>query len=115
MPRPGSYDFVVRRGDTERLAVILKGQDVFTREMAPIDMTGTVARWRVDLPDGPQEVTSAPGGGLAYDAATGELSWPMAPAFTLAFPGKTPVGHALRLVSAEATTTWLVGTITAEG
>lgn len=60
---PASYDFRVRRGDSETLAVIVKLDDVRSSRREEADFSGVVVSWKIGI----FTRTSSSGGGLTVE------------------------------------------------
>jgi hypothetical protein len=112
--QPATYNFRIRRGDSETLATFLKRREIFSGKVDIVPADGRTVHWAAALPDGALEKTTADGGGLGFDSDTGQISWPMPPDLTARFVGAIP--YRLWVVFSDGTIqTWLVGTITGEG
>ena len=83
---PGTHDFRIRRGDTERVGAFLNLRDLRTQEVVAADLTGSLVSWSFALPAGPLVKTSAAGGGLLVDLRYAFVRWELSADDSLALP-----------------------------
>ena len=107
--------FSFRRGDTPSLGVILSGRNIRSQEILRLPRPGMIVSWTIGWPSGAVTKTTAPNGGLGLDVRTGVIFWPITDA-DVAGLGAALAPYAVAVIESDGRrTTYLTGTIGAEG
>jgi len=113
--------FTLRRGDTPSLGLILEGQHVASNEIVPLPQPGHVVVWTIGWPGASRTcrtdaATSDPTHRLSVDPRTRAIAYPVTAADVATLIGSAVAPYAVQLIESDGrTTTYLVGTINAEG
>lgn len=110
--QPATFDFEIRPGDTETLAVILETVNVITGETYGLDYAHHVAAWSITRNGATVTRTTAPGGDLVPDRETKVLEWKLSATETQAYADGKAATHEIVVTASDGTVqTFLTGRI----
>jgi hypothetical protein len=106
---PGRYNFLIRKGNTETIGVVLKERDLRTNVVKRIDLTGATVTWKIA---GLTDKTGS--AGLTIDLATSHISADLSTTETNTIANGAAYSLTVVFPSTKVKT-YLVGTITVDG